>query len=90
MNYSVLLESCGNIDHSQNPNKALDGVPTQRVVASSIEECQSLVKEYIDKYNLGGGNWAGGEVRDMLGNVIGQISYNGRYWTKEEWDKLWS
>jgi len=90
MNYSVLLESCGNIDYGQNPNMALDGVPTKREGAPSIEECQHLVKKYIDEYNLGGGNWAGGEVCGDNGDVIGHISYNGRYWTKEAWNKLWS
>jgi hypothetical protein len=90
MIYSVLLTTCGNPDHGQNPYETLWGVPTERVYTASIEECQQRVMEYIDEYELGAGNWAGGEVYDGLGNVIGHISYNGRFWTKEAWDKLWS
>jgi hypothetical protein len=83
MIYSVLLTTCGNPDREQNPYETLWGVPTERVYAASIEECQQRVMEYIDEYELGAGNWAGGEVYDGLGNVIGHISYNGRYWPKE-------
>ena len=83
MKYSVLLTTCGNPDRGQNPYETLWGVPTQIVRAASIEECQDIVIDYIDEYDLGGGNWAGGEVYDGLGNVIGNISYNGRYWPKE-------
>ena len=83
MNYAVLLTTCGNPDRGQNPYEALWGVPTQIVYASSIEECQDIVRNYIDKYDFGGSNWAGGEVYDSMGNVIGNISYNGRYWPKE-------
>lgn len=83
MEYSVLLTSCGNPDKGQNPDEALWGVPTQRVYANSIEELQKVVREYIEEYDLGGGNWSGGEVYDRSGTVIGNISYNGRYWQKE-------
>ena len=83
MSYSVTLTSAGNIDHGQNPYDQLYGVSQERVYAASIEECQQRVMEYIDEYNLGGGNWTGGDVYDDLGNVIGHISYNGRYWPKE-------
>lgn len=80
MIYSVNLSNCGNPDYGQAPNKPLPDVPTGRAYTSSIEECQQRVQEYIEKYNLGSGNWNGGEVYDGLGNMIGKISYNGRYW----------
>lgn len=84
MIYSVRLASCGNPDAGQNPYESLYGIPEERVYTASIEECQERVLEYIEEYNLGAGNWAGGEVYDGLGKVIGKISYNGRFWPKRE------
>ena len=79
MIYSVRLETCGNPDHGQNPFEPLDGVPSDRVYTASIEECQRRVLEYINKYDIGSGNWY-----DGLGEYVGKISYNGRFWSKEE------
>lgn len=79
MMYKVTLSSCGNIDYGQDPDKPLFGVPLQTQEAETIEECQDHVRSYIEKYELGGGNWTGGKVfKD--GEEIGRISYNGRYW----------
>lgn len=79
MIYSVRLASCGNIDYNENPNEPVYGVPDKIVYTASIEECQRRVLEYIDTYNLGSGNWEGGDVYDGLGNIIGYISYHGRF-----------
>lgn len=82
--YKVTLSVCGNIDHFENPyENIVNGieVPTKMVEKNSIEECQEVVREYIDEYELGGGNWDGGKVfKDN--EQIGYISYNGRYWPK--------
>lgn len=77
MKYSVTLSAHGNPDHYESPYEevAAGGVAH----AESIEECQQIVREYIDKHALGGGNWTGGDVY-LHGEVIGRISYNGRYW----------
>lgn len=84
MKYSVLLTSCGNPDKGQNPYETLWCVPTKMVHANSIEALQKIVRDYIEEYNLGAGNWNGGDVYDGRGMVIGNISYNGRYWQKED------
>ena len=80
--YEVLLSSCVNIDIGQNPSKPLFGVPSSSNQFDSIEECQSAVSDYIDKYDLGAGNWNGGNVYED-GKYIGLISYNGRFWGKD-------
>ena len=46
----------------------------------TIEEAQKAVRDYIEKHNLGGGNWAGGKVWTEENEYIGYISYNGRFW----------
>lgn len=81
MKYAVTLKSCGNIDIGQNPFETIS--PTHIYTADSIEECQQVVRNYIERWNLGGSNWTGGDVYDGLGNLIGNISYNGRFWLKE-------
>lgn len=83
MVYFVTLTSVGDPVYKQNPYTPLFGVPQKRICAASIEECQNIVRDYIDEYNLGAGNWTGGDVYDELGHILGYISYNGRYWPKE-------
>ena len=87
MKYKVTLGAYGNIDHGEDPYKPLDGVPQGMKEADTIEELQSIVRAYIDEHDLGAGNWTGGKVFEGE-KEIGRISYNGRYWTKEVWDKL--
>ena len=50
--------------------------------AASIDECQDSVRKYIEEYDVGAGNWIGGQVYDGVGEYIGKISYNGRFWPK--------
>lgn len=76
----VLLANRGNPDFGQDPNNPVFGNPgDQWVIAKSNEDASRLCREYIEKWNLGGGNWFGGDV--MEGHQhIGCISYNGRMW----------
>ena len=83
--YSVTLSACGNPDHKENPyNNVVNGIAVEKdiAVADSIEECQRLVRNYIEDNCLGAGNWTGGRVFEN-GVRVGYISYNGRYWEKE-------
>jgi hypothetical protein len=77
----VILESKGNPDFGENPNK--DMSPRQLVHVDTMEDASLLCQDYIAKHNLGGGNWTGGQVVDADRNVVGYISYNGRIWDKE-------
>lgn len=80
--YLVTLSACGNPDHGENPySNIVNGIAVKKniTVANSIEECQMLVKKYIEDNFLGAGNWTGGKVFEN-GVMIGRISYNGRYW----------
>lgn len=82
--YKVTLLACGNIDIGEDPyDNIVKGVriPTDVVECDSIEECQRVVRSYIEKYCLGGSNWLGGKVF-RNGEQVGYISYNGRYWPK--------
>ena len=37
---------------------------------------------YIEQYDLGGGNWSGGQMFEA-GRQVARVSYNGRVWEME-------
>lgn len=80
--YKVTLAACGNINHGENPYlNIVDDIAIEPMVAEAetIEECQQIVRDYINKHDLGGSNWDGGDVfKD--GQKVGRISYNSRFW----------
>lgn len=51
---------------------------------ASLEEASEKCREFISAYDIGGGNWCGGVVRDNAKKVA-VISYNGRIWTEGEY-----
>jgi hypothetical protein len=53
--------------------------PSQVVKVKSLQEASRKCREYITEYNLGSGNWVGGNVF-RNNEQIGRISYNGRVW----------
>ncbi len=74
----VILASCGNPDHFQDPDQPMWGCEDNRKVeVNSLEEASSLCVKFIRNNELGGGNWAGGQV--LTNNqVIAVIQYNGK------------
>lgn len=78
--YRVLLSSCGNPDFQQfSPISA----PTS-VDVETIMEARTVCQEYIEQWNLGGGNWDNGRVVDnRTGKLVGSFSYNLRFWEGE-------
>ena len=80
----VILASCGNPDHFQDPEQPMYGCESNhRVIVNSLEEASVECKKFIKTNELGGGNWAGGDVYEN--NIhIAKIAYNGRIITKQE------
>ena len=81
----VRLESRGNPDYQQD-HKAYISPPLTRpcdTFAEAVEYCRN----YIGTYNLGGGNWTGGQIYHPTKGMIAKVSYNGRVWktTNGEW-----
>lgn len=84
--FEVTLEAVGNPDYEGYDYRGrMFHVKPSKAICSSIEECQKKVEEFIDEYNLGGGNWSGGEVFKN-NEFIGYISYNTRFWDKDSED----
>lgn len=52
-------------------------------ILSAKKLCQSFIKEF----NLGGSNWIGGRIVNENFKFIAKVSYNGRIWDNEDWNK---
>lgn len=78
--FTVSLNSCGNIDHGENPDAPKFGVLDDLAYVTSLAEASRAARAYIDTNDLGGGNWTGGDVRDASQVLVARISYNGRVW----------
>lgn len=74
---TVKLSSCGNPDHGQNPNDSLS--PEVSIEVATLKGASEICLKYIANWNLGGSNWAGGQVYED-GKQVARVSYNGRVW----------
>ena len=80
----VILASCGNPDHFQDPDQPMWGCEDNRKVkVDSLEEASRLCVEFISNNDLGGGNWAGGQVLKN-DQVIARIGYNGKIFLPDD------
>lgn len=77
--YKVLLASVGNPDFGQDSRRSMPGVPRRTVRVASLADASKACRAYIAHYELGGGNWLGGDVKKD-GKALARISYNGRAW----------
>jgi hypothetical protein len=72
---------------SHTPNPDVSGgywgeKPKENVIVmfvESIKEASVEAQDYIERNELGGGNWTGGQVFSGA-EQIARISYNGRAW----------
>ena len=80
--FKVTLASVGNPDFRQCSTRSLPGVPRLTVVAASMLAAASACREYIAEHDLGGGNWAGGDIT-LDGKLVARVSYNGQIWYPE-------
>lgn len=51
----------------------------------TIKEASELCSVFINKFNLGSSNWAGGKIVNQNFDFIATVSYNGRVWYNEDW-----
>lgn len=68
----------------QNPDlPSRQDLPRARTVqVASLEDASERCRAFIAEHDLGGGNWSGGQVRDIAtGAVVARVSYNGRVWS---------
>ena len=83
----VILANRGNPDHGDDPSRPVPGKPQDRAVeVADLAAASVACRRYISELELGGGEWAGGEIVER-GRVVGHVSYNGKVWAKpgREW-----
>ena len=78
LNIDIVLE-CSGLYTSDEKAMAHIEAGAKRVVISTLREASKLCLAFIEKWNLGGGNWTGGEVQ-IDGKPQYQVGYNGRVW----------
>lgn len=83
--YEILLSACGNPDKGEDPNSNIVNGVKVRCYWAMGETIDDVVKEarrYIERFNLGAGNWNGGKIILDDYSVVGYMSYNGRVWSE--------
>lgn len=83
--FIVKLSNVGNPDYRQDCTKPLPDTTCGLAKVESLKEAVELCRLYIRFYDLGGGNWNGGQIVRDDGLVIGRVSYNGRIWEDGPW-----
>ena len=84
--YKVILSALGNPEHNEDPfRNIVNGkvIKSKILKRPTVKACQNAVLQYIEKNDLGAGNWTGGKVYDANDEYVGRISYNGRFWDKD-------
>ena len=80
--YEVELSAVPNPDYADD-NRGSVKIKKSKKKVSDIEEAKKVVREFIEKNELGGGNWPNGGVYKN-GKKIGYISYNGKFWPENK------
>jgi len=84
--YVLKLSNVGNPDFRQNAGRKLPFTKSGWCGADSLKECLDLCFAYIKLYDLGGGNWNGGQILERTGGkFVGRVAYNGRVFDSERW-----
>ena len=78
----VKLTNEGNPDFRQYAPIAPDFIKP----AKTLKEASDLCLAYIAEWDLGGGNWTGGDVYHPIKGKIASISYNGAVWKGDYFD----
>lgn len=77
--FIVVLKSVGNPDYGQYAPLS----PKKVVAGDTYQDLVNAAKEYIRKWNLGGGNCPPFPILHPTKGLVATISYNGRVWDLE-------
>jgi hypothetical protein len=80
----IILSAAPNSDFSySNGRKAQVSIAPVVVPVTTIAGARAAACQFRDSNFLGGGNWTGGQVYNDNDQMIGHVSYNGRYHSQE-------
>lgn len=85
--YAVFLTARGNPDKGENPHALI--APEQIGFGNTFADVSRACRDFISLYNIGGGNWVGGEVyetADLLKKpkLVAFVSFNGCVWQVDD------
>lgn len=81
----VILKADPNPDYEFPDPRATVKTVKVRLPVSSFASASKVCKNFIENFDLGSGNWTGGQIGDINGKIIAHVSYNGRVWEGENW-----
>lgn len=81
----VILKADPNPDYQAPDPRATIKTVKVRLPVKSFASASKVCRNFIEKYDLGSGNWTGGQIGDIDGKIIAHVSYNGRVWEGEKW-----
>ena len=76
--FAVVCKSVGNSLYLQNESEPVSEEMIFPV--TNFKDASEICRNYINNFNLGSGNWAGGQVYHPRFGIIANISYNGKVW----------
>lgn len=83
----VILKADPNPDYEfPNPRATVRTVKV-RLPVSSFAKASEVCRNFINQFELGAGNWTGGQIGDINGKIFAYVSYNGRVWEGEKYSK---
>ena len=77
MKCKVELIATGDPNKGQDPTRSVGKAWAIMKHVNSIEEAQKAVRDYIEKHDLGEGNWSGGKVWTEKNEYLGHITFDG-------------
>ena len=81
----IILKADPNPDYSFPDPRATVKTVKIRLPIRSFAKASEVCKNFIEKFDLGSGNWTGGQIGNIKGEIIAHVSYNGRVWEGEKW-----
>jgi len=75
----VKLEAKPNHDYTGCDYRGSLNIKARFITVATLKEASEICSAFIEKNELGGGNWTGGQVFEN-GKEIARVSYNGRIW----------
>lgn len=72
----LVCKSTGNPDHGQYAPLS----EPEYFIIDCFEQASAASRAYIEMWDLGGGNWTGGNIYNINAEGIANVSYNGRVW----------
>jgi hypothetical protein len=58
--------------------------PTEIREVKTLKAASKACEKYLRDWDLGAGNWVGGQIANEQGEQIARVSYNGRIWPVEQ------